>query len=533
MQGQSKKRIGKWGGLLLCLLLVMGLCAGIQLVRNTPVAVVSAAEDIAISDSSIIISKGDTYSLSVTGTKRPVSWRVNRKSVATVTADGKVKGVAAGTTTVIATVDGQEYRCTVRVEAPALNKTKLTARCGGSAALTVSGTKRAVTWRSSDAKIVKVYSTGKMSFLKPGTATITATVGKTKLTCKVTVNTPLISIPAQIKLGETGIVDCGGKKYQKLSFASSDSGIIEVDKNGVITAKMAGSADITVKIANYVYSAKVQAVNSMSYAVCFGNTSGLGTGDAKIAEAAYAIYNEVITEEMSDIEKIRAIHDYIVLNTEYAYEELLDGSVYAYDYFFSPEGVLLYRRAVCQGYAETMELFLNAMGIENQLITGDANSGDGWISHAWNLVRLDGDWYHLDSTWDDPLIDGKDSQSVYYDYFMKNDADMKKDHRWMAENYPAAAGGEYSEYIGNALADKYRLAGKYLESVDDYAQVVAEHYQAGETTIELMYPGSQPADVQAALNQIASLNPGRRCSGQWTLQEFGQYTILTIEISVQ
>ena len=60
--------------------------------------------------------------------------------------------------------------------------------------------------------------------------------------------------------------------------------------------------------------------------------------------------------------------------------------------------------AVCQGYAETMKLFLDALGIENKLVYGTG----GGISHVWNLLCLDGDWYHMDVTWDDPLLDGKD-----------------------------------------------------------------------------------------------------------------------------
>ena len=58
-------------------------------------------------------------------------------------------------------------------------------------------------------------------------------------------------------------------------------------------------------------------------------------------------------------------------------------------------------KAVCNGYAEAMALLMTCVGIENQIVTGTADNE----LHAWNQVCLDGNWYQVDATWDDPLPD--------------------------------------------------------------------------------------------------------------------------------
>lgn len=75
--------------------------------------------------------------------------------------------------------------------------------------------------------------------------------------------------------------------------------------------------------------------------------------------------------------------------------------------------------------------------MENLYVSGNV----GEELHAWNLVKLDGEWYHLDTTWNDPIYTGifKWLGEQTYDYFLISDKKMKKDHEWDYELYPQTA----------------------------------------------------------------------------------------------
>lgn len=112
------------------------------------------------------------------------------------------------------------------------------------------------------------------------------------------------------------------------------------------------------------------------------------------------IYNQLISEDMSERDKILAIHDYIINNTIYD-EELSNAILSGNDRdknsnSHTAYGLLFENKAICGGYADTMALFLDRMKIPNFKVST--------YDHVWNAVQLeDGKWYHLDLTWDDPV----------------------------------------------------------------------------------------------------------------------------------
>lgn len=159
--------------------------------------------------------------------------------------------------------------------------------------------------------------------------------------------------------------------------------------------------------------------------MAFNNTPWLNSRVAAIAL-------EVTAGCSSSYAKALALHDWLVENTAY------DTS---YTYYGS-EGVLFHGLGVCNAYTLTYSRLLDAVGIQNQTVTGVAtNKYDGSSgSHAWTLVLLDGSWYHVDTTWDDPLPDGRERHT----YFCLTDAEMASDHSWDTSSYPAANGTSYS-----------------------------------------------------------------------------------------
>ena len=113
----------------------------------------------------------------------------------------------------------------------------------------------------------------------------------------------------------------------------------------------------------------------------------------------------------NDYEKVLQLHNYLVTHNTYdmnvintpGYEGVGTNSAY---------GALVKGTSVCEGYSMAFKYLLNAVGIECEIISGYGNGG----GHAWNAVKLNGIWYYVDTTWDDPVGVG-DPNYIGYNYF--------------------------------------------------------------------------------------------------------------------
>ncbi len=191
----------------------------------------------------------------------------------------------------------------------------------------------------------------------------------------------------------------------------------------------------------------------------------------KLADKAEEILEKVIEDGMTDYEKEMAIHDYIVSHGEYGYikGKNKEQSYQAY-------GILVREKGVCQAYAEATQLLLNLSDIKSKIIVGtDKEKGE---NHAWNLVELDGDWYHLDTTWDDPAPDREGR--VLYTYFNLTDEQMSRDHDWDEDMYPKATAEKYNYY------EKEEICFKTQSEAKDYIRdlVVSEHAMTIDFMVE-------------------------------------------------
>jgi hypothetical protein len=123
---------------------------------------------------------------------------------------------------------------------------------------------------------------------------------------------------------------------------------------------------------------------------------------------------------------------------------------------YSAYTALISKKAVCQAYSLLTHKLLNKAAIENRLISGKANDRD----HMWNMVRLDGAWYHLDTTFDDPIPDRPGVSSS--DYFNITDAVMSKDHSWDTTLYPFKA---YTKYDPAMERDSNDLTSRSTQDI--------------------------------------------------------------------
>lgn len=122
-----------------------------------------------------------------------------------------------------------------------------------------------------------------------------------------------------------------------------------------------------------------------------------------------------IPSGMTIYERELYLHDYIVNKIKYAdkIKSISDGWEY-----FTSIGALLNNSAVCEGYAKAMQLLLSSTDIECILVNGKSKNE----LHMWNLVSINGEWYHLDPTWDDA------DSGISYRYFNLSDDEIKLDH---------------------------------------------------------------------------------------------------------
>ena len=144
------------------------------------------------------------------------------------------------------------------------------------------------------------------------------------------------------------------------------------------------------------------------------------TGEA-LANARVAFNNAIeafldgITFDMSEFERELLLHDRLASHVTYDLDAPNAHNAY---------GALVEGRAVCEGYAEALQVLLHRAHIKSMLVFGSSvNPSTGAPEgHAWNMVEIDGNYYHVDLTWNDQ------ETNTYHAYFNQTDAVMSEDH---------------------------------------------------------------------------------------------------------
>lgn len=148
----------------------------------------------------------------------------------------------------------------------------------------------------------------------------------------------------------------------------------------------------------------------------------------KMKEKLDYILPKITKPGMTDYEKEKFIHDYIVLNTKY---DKNDKGPTESNENHTAYGPIVNGRAVCQGYAEAFEFLCKLAGLDCIEVVGKLGNVN-YDNHAWNIVKIDGKYYNVDTTLDDTEV----NNGVGYDYFNIDDATMSKDHSWDKSQYP-------------------------------------------------------------------------------------------------
>ena len=177
-----------------------------------------------------------------------------------------------------------------------------------------------------------------------------------------------------------------------------------------------------------------------------GDESGLSGKDAAILAACRALFAGHVTQGMTDLEKELALHDALLELGSY------DRTVYAHATpqgrpdNTNPYGMLVGGYGICLGYATTFQLLMDLAGVECITVVGASYGSTS--DHAWNLVRLEGEWYAVDPTWNDPTggenTAGEAGSRLHHRYFnVTSDYLRDTDHQWDYLSLPEAEGTRF------------------------------------------------------------------------------------------
>ena len=192
--------------------------------------------------------------------------------------------------------------------------------------------------------------------------------------------------------------------------------------------------------------------------------------EEKVDEEVSNLLKSLDLSNKTDYQKVKAIYDYICSNVTYDHDNLNDKS---YSLKYTAYAALINKTAVCQGYASLFYRLALDAGVDTRVISGEAGG-----PHAWNIVKLNGKYYNLDSTWD--------AGRSTYAYFLKNTNDFDdhvRDNDYQSnefiEEYPMWD-ESYTEIDCNKYGHNYSEP-IYKWSVDNMAvtaqRVCANNYE--------------------------------------------------------
>lgn len=215
---------------------------------------VTVTDTITLDKEKLTLYTNQTAQLTASATPgSAVAWHSSDEDVVSVNSDGKLSPKKTGIAAITATVNGVSASCEVTVKAPTLklaasktiylkNPTTLKANVAP---------KGKVTWKSSDKKIAKVNSKGKVTPQRTGTVKITASCHGLKQVCKIIIKNPSIKLKTQdtvIFAESSCTIDVSAKPSSSLTFRSSNPKVAKVSKDGKITGIRSGTATITASV---------------------------------------------------------------------------------------------------------------------------------------------------------------------------------------------------------------------------------------------------------------------------------------------
>ena len=186
--------------------------------------------------------------------------------------------------------------------------------------------------------------------------------------------------------------------------------------------KMYLNIETTTRGGNSTYNVYINSGNEVNYlAEEFNSKEQIDQAISQIEQ----VKNQIIQNKTGNTyEDIKMVHDYLIDNISYD-SSLSKANIY------NIYGALVNRECVCEGYARAFKYLLDELNIPCVMVIGTGTNSQGETeNHAWNYVQLNGNWYAVDTTWDDPVVigGGTASEESRYKYFLVGAEFINQDH---------------------------------------------------------------------------------------------------------
>ncbi len=227
-----------------------------------------------------------------------------------------------------------------------------------------------------------------------------------------------------------------------------------------------------------------------SIAIDNSNACGDSKNDRKALAAADKIVARATKGCRSEYDKALALHDYFVTHSRYRPSDTPSYNDELYN-------ALVKGRGACSGYARAFALLCTRAGLANYLVIGKNHN----IAHAWNIVRLDGKWVHIDCAFDDPMPDMGDH--AVRAYFAMSDAQIAVDHSWNRKQVPSCNSPELyyynrSRHVFNTIDEFYAHMSSCTVQEGYYREAIVRE-------VEKMTPYKAQAALEAAATRYRHL----------------------------
>ncbi|MBQ7981314.1 MAG: hypothetical protein IJ305_06890, partial [Oscillospiraceae bacterium] len=206
---------------------------------------------------------------------------------------------------------------------------------------------------------------------------------------------------------------------------------------------------------------------------------------AELDFAASTIVGEV-SAEATDFDKVVYFHDKIVTGCEFSTDAQHVNSAY---------GVLVTGYGQCEGYAAALAMLCSKAGIPNYIVCGTNAEG---TTHAWNKIRLDGEWYNADCTWDDPIIERNNPDFVRHDYLLVKDSEIEGRTHFtdsLYSGYTTCSATKLNYFSGSGL-----MFDNAADGVEELIRQVKEKGSTGKREVEVRF-----SDINAFYAAMARL----------------------------
>lgn len=290
------------------------------------------------------------------------------------------------------------------------------------------------------------------------------------------------------------IVNFDQDKYDITTFRSYDVSI-------------SAKGNVTGTIANITYTFLYNSNFKMTKAFENNSTSRLNVEEKDVYHKLKYKAEEIKNSYSSDFDKEKAIHDYIVTTFKYGPLDTETPPLRAHTIV----GLINDGEGVCEAYAQTFNILGKMCGLDVQCITGKMDN----ISHMWNLIKLDGEYYHIDVTGDDPTPD--EENRITYGNFNMTDTQAALNHTWDKTQFPQCSGTKYNYY------DYYSLVAQNYSQLQN---IVNTALSKGQKTIHFQTRNY----ILNSTDNIRSLFTGKGFSGITVTGEFGKEGSFIINI---